>query len=185
MQTTDALARPGAWRRAAVLIPIALYPAPSVLLTVRSGQLTVHAGQVALPGGRPQPGELCPVATALRETHEEVGIESDRIEVIGLLDRFETISGYRVVPVVGLINQPVILRPCPREVGAVFWMPWQRVADPVSYRRHRIVRDGRRYLTHSVAAEHWPVWGATASILHQLACRITSGASSEPVYPSP
>ncbi len=168
-----------AWRprQAAVLVPIVLGPEPAVILTVRSDAMSSHAGQVALPGGRRSGQEPFPVTTALREAAEETGIAPADVQVLGLMRRFDTISAYRIVPVVGVLSTPPRLRPCPREVRAVFEVPLGRVFDPLSYRRHRVWHRHRSYEVWSMLSERWPIWGATASILGHMA-GLASGRSS-------
>lgn len=161
----------GPWRPrpAAVLVPIVLGPRPSLILTVRSGAMNRHAGQVALPGGGRNEEERFPVATALRETEEETGIPAAAVRVRGILRRFDTISAYRVIPVVGTLDMVPEIRLCPEEVRAVFQVPLERVLDPASYRRHRVRHRHREYEVWSMLSEHWPIWGATAAILAHLA----------------
>lgn len=161
----------GPWRPrpAAVLVPIVLGPEPCLILTVRSGAMHSHAGQVALPGGGRHADELFPVATALREAEEETGIAAASVRVRGLLRRFDTISAYRVIPVVGTLETMPEIRCCPTEVRAVFQVPLARVLDPASYRRHRVRHRHREYEVWSMLSERWPVWGATAAILAHLA----------------
>lgn len=131
-----------------------------------------HAGQVSLPGGGRDGDEQFPSTTALRETAEEVGLAADRVRLIGLLDHFDTISAYRVTPVVGWVDAPVCLQACPREVHEVFTVPLSQVLALDSYRQHQIKRNGLNYEFWSMkAAAHWPVWGATAAILRELALR--------------
>ncbi len=156
-------------RQAAVLVPILSGPEPSVLLTVRSDAMASHAGQVALPGGGRHQHESFPVATALREAAEETGLDANAVQVLGLLKRFDTISAYRVVPVVGVLARPGRLTPCPKEVRAVFEVPLQQVLDPAFYRQHRVRYRERDYQVWSMKSERWPIWGATASILGHLA----------------
>lgn len=167
----------GAWRprSAAVLIPILDGEQPEVLLTVRSRQLPQHGGQVALPGGGRQDDEDFPLQTALRETAEEVGIGSEYIEPLGFLDRFDTITGYRVVPVVALIRGNPRLVPCPSEVDSVFGLPWRMVVSPDSYRHHQVKRGRHSWELVSMAPAPRLVWGATAAILMQL-CRVWARA---------
>ncbi len=155
-------------RPAAVLIPILACKEPEVLLTVRSRQLPHHAGQVSLPGGGRQEGEPFPVETAVRETVEEVGIGRSLIEPLGLLDRFDTITGYRVAPVVALVHGDPRPEPCPNEVESVFCLPWSQVVHAGTYRRHHCIRDGHSYELYSMSSTPRLVWGATAAILHQL-----------------
>ncbi|QOC23610.1 CoA pyrophosphatase [Wenzhouxiangella sp. AB-CW3] len=163
---------PASWhpRPAAVLVPIIDSDDPEVLLTVRSRQLPHHAGQVSLPGGGCREPETFPVETALRETCEEIGIDTAMIEPLGLLDRYDTISGYRVVPVVARLSPEARLHPCPEEVESIFSLPWQVVIRQESYRRHRVVRGHHHYELVSMATRSPRlVWGATAAILMQLA----------------
>lgn len=160
------------WRPAAVLIAIVPAPEPAVILTVRPRGMAQHAGQVALPGGGRESDEDFPLATALRESHEEIGLEAARVRPLGLLDHFDTISAYRVTPVVGLIDSAEGLTPCPREVHELFTISLARVLDPASYRRHQIRRNDQQWAFWSMKAEGcWPIWGATAAILRELALR--------------
>ncbi len=163
-------------RAAAVLIPILESDAPEVLLTVRSRQLPRHAGQVSLPGGGRQDDEDFPLQTALRETAEEVGIGPSYIRPLGLLDQFDTITGYRVVPVVALVRGDPEPVPCPSEVDSVFGLPWKTVVCPESYRVHHVIRGRHRWELISMATTPRLVWGATAAILRQL-CEIWSQES--------
>jgi 8-oxo-dGTP pyrophosphatase MutT (NUDIX family) len=161
----------GQWqpRPAAVLIAILMQPEPSLVLTVRSQAMIKHAGQVALPGGGRSGFEAFPVQTALREAHEEVGIDPGGVRLLGFLDRFDTITAYRITPVVGRIDQPVTLKACPSEVREVFLLPLDHALDPSSYRRHEITRNGFTFEVWSMKFGTRPIWGATAAILHQLA----------------
>lgn len=163
----------GAWkpRPAAVLIPILLQPEPRVILTVRNPGMASHAGQVALPGGGRFADEGYPLETALREASEEVGMATDRVELLGLLDSFDTISAWRIIPVVGVISARVRLKPCSREVCEIFSLPLNQVLDSASYRRHVVTRQGHDYDMFSMNSGIRTVWGATAAILHDLASR--------------
>lgn len=156
-------------RLAAVLVPIVLEPEPSLILTVRSHALKSHAGQVAFPGGGRDPQESFPVATALREAQEEVGIEPAAVEVMGLTRCFDTITAYRIVPVVGIVRGALRLQACPREVLTVFRLPLVEALDRGSYRLHHVQHRRRRYEVLSMRSACWPVWGATAAILSHIA----------------
>jgi len=96
-----------------------------------------HSGEVAFPGGRADPGDPHPVATALRETEEELGLDPRQIEVLGQMRPFRTVSGYLVTPVVGLIPWPVALRPEPTEVAEVFSLPLDWLREP-AHRHNRL-----------------------------------------------
>lgn len=160
-------------RPAAVLIPIMYEPDPAVVLTVRSRRMTLHAGQVAFPGGGREDGEPFPLVTALRETSEEIGVERERLSVHGLLDRFDTITGYRIVPVVASIEGQPVLRPCPGEVEEIFTLPLSRVLDPGSYRHHTVIRDNHSHELTTLPHSRWMIWGATAAILHRFCQKMT------------
>lgn len=160
---------------AAVLVPIRLDAELGVILTVRSRHLPQHAGQVSLPGGGPDSGEVSPVATALREADEEIGIKVDQVRPLGLLARCDTITAYRITPVVGLIPASAVLRPNPAEVSEAFSVPLARVLDLSSYRSHRIERAGKTFEAWSMCSDHRPIWGATAAILRELALMVDRG----------
>ena len=105
---------------AAVLLPVVERKEPTVLFTERNANLKRHAGQVSFPGGRVEPDDVSLVQTALRETHEETGIESSFITVAGFLDAYETGTGYAVLPVVGLLSEGFALVPNTSEVANIF-----------------------------------------------------------------
>ena len=164
-------------RQAAVLLGLILRPEPELVLTVRSGEVSTHAGQVALPGGGREGREAFPVQTALRETLEETGIEPASVEVIGLMQCFDTITEYRIVPVVGIIEHRPTFRPCAREVRTVFTVPMARVLDPKSYCQHEVRRDGQTFEVWSMRTDCWPIWGATAAILAHFSALATGHSS--------
>ena len=163
-------------RPAAVLLPILDGPEPAVVLTLRSRRMSLHAGQVALPGGRRERNEPFPLTTALRETREEIGVDDGRMQVHGLLDRFDTITGYRIVPVVASISAEVRMVPCPREVEEIFTLPLAQVLDPERYRHHRVEREGQRYDLVTLPHPRWMIWGATAAILYHFCQKLTDQA---------
>lgn len=162
--------RPGPLIPAAVLVPLVQRDGiHTVLLTERTAHLADHAGQVAFPGGRAQAGDADPIATALRETQEEIGLPSDCITVIGRLDTYVTITGYEVTPVVGLLNAPYKARAEPNEVAAIFEVPLSLVIDRANYERQSREVEG---LTRNFFVLPFPghcIWGATAAMLMNLA----------------
>lgn len=109
--------------RAAVLIPLVMRDEATVLLTQRPSHMSSHAGQIAFPGGKIDPTDANAIAAALRETHEEVGIESRFIQVLGELPVYTTGSGFLVTPVLGLLEEGFALAPNPSEVADVFEVP--------------------------------------------------------------
>lgn len=154
---------------ASVLIPLVLRSTGiTVLLTQRTAHLNDHAGQVSFPGGRREESDTGQVATALREAHEEVGLDSAQVEVIGVLPEFWTSSGFRIAPVVGLVTPPLNLKLDDFEVADVFEPPLAFFLDRANWKRHSIKR-GEQW------REYWAlpwqgryIWGATAGIIVNL-----------------
>lgn len=160
---------------AAVLVPVvAREQGATVVLTVRTEQLRNHAGQVSFPGGRRDRGDDGPVANALRESHEEIGLAPDAVEILGFLDDYPTVTGFRITPVVGLLQPPARLRPDAGEVAEVFEVPLAVVADLASYRRRWLRRAGLRIPYYVVAHGERTIWGATAAMLRDLARRVAA-----------
>jgi 8-oxo-dGTP pyrophosphatase MutT (NUDIX family) len=154
---------------AAVLVPvIAAGPGPNVIFTKRAAGLADHAGEISFPGGRIEPGDADPVAAALRESEEELGLPPSCIEILGFLDLYETRTGFRVAPVVGLLTRPFELRPDPREVAEVLEVPFAHLLDPVNYRRHEAEAGGIKRHFHAVPYGGHVIWGATAGMLMNL-----------------
>ena len=153
---------------AAVLIGIREGVQPRLVFTVRDGRLQAHAGQVAFPGGRSDPDDDGAVATALRESEEEIGLDRSLVTPLGFLDRFETISGYCVTPVVARIAAQAQLYPAPAEVAEVFEVPLAFLLDPANLRRYTMeFRGCERPMVEFVHAGH-RIWGATAEMLCNL-----------------
>jgi 8-oxo-dGTP pyrophosphatase MutT (NUDIX family) len=166
-------------RTAAVLVPILAEDEPSVLLTRRADHLAQHAGQVSFPGGRAEDADASAVQTALREAHEEIGLPRDVVTPIGFLDRFDIISDYRVLPIVGLVKTPVQWRLDEREVAEVFSVPLEVALDPERYRGTTVLRDGVRYTVYALDWKGRNIWGATAAMLLNLAQRVARPQWSE------
>ena len=121
---------------AAVLIPVIAHPGElTILFTQRTTHLKSHAGQVSFPGGRAEPGDASAEFTALREAEEEIGLPAARVEILARLPDYRTRTGYRVTPVVGLIEPPLELVPDPREVAEVFEVPLAFLLDPRNCQR--------------------------------------------------
>ncbi|WP_239451741.1 CoA pyrophosphatase [Elioraea rosea] len=153
---------------AAVLVPIVARPEPTILLTLRGRHLKAHAGQVAFPGGRIEAGDADAVAAALREAEEEIGLAPRTVSVIGQLAEHITGTGYRVTPVIGMLEPPLLLSPDPAEVEEVFELPLAEVLDPAarSWREERLLGRIRRFWV--VRHERHLIWGATAAMLVAL-----------------
>ena len=158
-------------RQAAVLIPVTrlCHGQSELVLTVRSANLKHHAGQISLPGGSTDPADSDVTATALRESEEEIGLRPEQVEIIGQLGELMMPSGFRITPVVGLIDNELVFQPCPIEVADVFRVPLALVLDPGSYRQSSYrYRDQNRAVLE-LHYEDYRIWGATAAILHHLA----------------
>ena len=151
---------------AAVLVPIVNRPEGlQVLLTQRSADLPDHPGQISFPGGRVEPDDASSDAAALREAAEEVGLPPARVYVLGHLSDYETVTGYRVTPVVGWVEPPFALTPDPVEVADVFEVPLAFVLDPANQQRHfRMLGALRRDFWAIPYGERY-IWGATAAML--------------------
>lgn len=159
-----------ALRASAVLIPIVRRgDALTVLLTRRSEKLRAHQGQVSFPGGRQDPEDACLRVTALREAEEEIGLPASGVEVIGFLDDYPTLTGFRVTPVVGFVPAPPeVWRPAEAEVAEIFEMPLGRALDPATYRQKTLMREGLRLPFYEFDHGAHRVWGATAGMLKAL-----------------
>jgi 8-oxo-dGTP pyrophosphatase MutT (NUDIX family) len=157
---------------AAVLVPVILGEQPSILLTKRTSHLTKHAGQISFPGGRIDPEDSGPEAAALREAHEEIGLNAGSVEVLGRLTDHVTGTGYRITPVLSVLPPDLSYRLSPHEVESIFELPMRVVLDPDAPRRQRQhVRGIWRDYWVWPHPEHF-IWGATAAILVQLAQRL-------------
>lgn len=154
---------------AAVLVPlIDRADGMTVLLTQRTAHLNSHAGQISFPGGRVEHGDATPESTALRETEEEIGLPSSHIELVGRLNTRHTGTGYRVVPVVGLIDPPFPLEPDPGEVAEIFEVPLGFVLDPANHRLETRIQGGMERQFYALAYRDYFIWGLTARLLVNL-----------------
>lgn len=155
---------------AAVLIPLVTHDhGLTAILTQRTEHLNDHAGQVSFPGGRHEPHDDGPVATALREAHEEIGLEPDTVEIIGSLDAQDTSTGFSVVPVVGLVAPVYSLTLDSFEVAEAFEVPLAFLFDGRNKRREEMFWRGRRrvYDVYDDYEGH-KIWGVTARIIGSL-----------------
>jgi len=158
--------REGPLTPAAVLVPIVnRREGLQALLTQRSANLPDHPGQISFPGGRVEPADVDHASAALREAEEEVALAPSKVEVLGELATYETVTGYRVTPVVGWIEPPIALRPDPVEVAEIFEVPLAFLLDPANHQRHfRMLGDRRRDYWAMPYGERY-IWGVTAAIL--------------------
>jgi len=157
---------------AAVLVPIVMNAAPSLLLTRRTAHLKKHAGQVSFPGGRIDPEDADAEAAALREAHEEIALDPSNVEIIGRMDDYVTGTGYIITPVIGLLPPGLSYLPSPHEVDSVFEFPFSVLLDPDAPRRQKQhVRGHWREYWVWPHPDHF-IWGATAAIMHHLAGKL-------------
>ncbi len=154
---------------AAVLIGLVEHrDVTTVLLTLRTDHLEDHPGQVSFPGGKSEPGDGSPEATAIRETEEETGLHRRHIDVIGRLDDYETRTGFRIAPIVAMITPPFDLTPDPFEVAEVFEVPLDFLLDPANHQRHSRQFEGAEREFYAMPYGDYYIWGATAGILINL-----------------
>lgn len=159
-------------RQAAVLVPVVRRAQPGLLLTRRSPMLRKHPGQVAFPGGTVDSTDASLIAAALREAHEEVAIPPDAVEVIGTLPPVDSVTGFQVTPVVGVIPPDLPYRACEDEVAAVFEMPLVEALRLGRYHPLDIHRRGSSHRVWLSWYQHYFVWGMTAGIIRELALQI-------------
>lgn len=160
-------------RQAAVMVVLDRSgPTPQVVLTKRSSELKHHPGQIAFPGGKKDDSDPSLEAAALREVREEIGLPSERIDLLGSLAAHETVTGFSVTPFIGLIDHAFTPTPEPGEVAEVFRVPLAHVLDPTRFRVEDRNWHGitRRY--YAVPYGPYYIWGATARILRSLAERM-------------
>jgi 8-oxo-dGTP pyrophosphatase MutT (NUDIX family) len=167
---------------AAVLVPIINRPTGlSLLLTQRNADLPDHPGQISFPGGRAEPQDATLADTALREAVEEIGLSPDRVVILGELASYETVTGYKVTPVVGWLEPPFELKPDPIEVADIFEVPLSFLLDRINHQRHfRLIGDNRVDFWAIPYGERY-IWGATAAmllILDHTLCDIDSAETS-------
>jgi 8-oxo-dGTP pyrophosphatase MutT (NUDIX family) len=156
------------WRPAAVLLPIVNRPGGlSVLLTLRTSNLRAHSGQVAFPGGKIDAGET-PREAALREAQEEIGLEERFVEPLGWLDPYFTGTGFRIAPLVALVEPSFALRINTLEVDEVFETPFAFLMDAANHRLEEREWRGRRRRYYAMPHEGRHIWGATAGMLRDL-----------------
>ena len=160
-------------RPAAVLIPVIERPSgPSVLLTERPHSMASHAGQVAFPGGKVDACDADEVAAALREAHEEVGIDPAHVELIGRAAPYVSGSAFRITPVLGLLPADFIAVPEPGEVDEVFETPLSFLMDPANHATGEGVWKGRTRTFYDIPHNGHRIWGVTAGIIRELYLRV-------------
>jgi 8-oxo-dGTP pyrophosphatase MutT (NUDIX family) len=156
---------------AAVLVAITDKPQPGVVLTVRREHLRTHAGQIAFPGGRLDPGEDA-IAAALREAHEEIRLQPQEVELVGSIEPYCTITGYRVTPVIGVISPGLGLQSHEPEVADWFEAPLDYLLDCSNHHRQRALFQGKSRHYYEIVWNDRRIWGATAAMIVNLSRRL-------------
>ena len=156
-------------------MPVVARPEPTVLLTQRTPDLSTHSGQIAFPGGKIDPTDASPLAAALREAQEEVGLDPHFIEPLGYLDLYLTFSGYRILPVVARVSADYRMTLNPHEVADAFEVPLEFLMHPDNHQLLQRDWKGvqRRYFAMPFGERY--IWGVTAGILRNLYERIYRG----------
>lgn len=154
-----------ALRPAAVLLLVVNHYEPTVVFTQRTAHLADHAGQISFPGGRCDDDDCTPERTALREAREEVGVDDQRIEILGRLPEYRTSTGFAVTPIVGWAEPPLSFRPDPQEVAEVFEVPLAFLLDPGNHRYESAFYKGRMRKYWAMPYGQRFIWGATAGML--------------------
>lgn len=167
----DVAAPEGPLTPAAVLFAIRA-ETRTVILTKRSARLKHHPGQIAFAGGKQDAGDASLIATALREAGEEIGLSAEMVEVLGPLPPHQTVTGYRITPVLAVVRGA--FRPAPEagEVSEVFEVPLAHLVDPARYRIESRRWQGRKRRFYAIPYGPYYIWGATARILRAFADRV-------------
>jgi 8-oxo-dGTP pyrophosphatase MutT (NUDIX family) len=156
---------------AAVLVAVTDRAEPGVILTQRTETLRRHAGQVAFPGGRLDPGEDA-VAAALREAEEEIALPRNAVRVVGPADRYVTVTGFEVTPVIGVVPADLPLAPAAAEVADWFEVPLAHLLDPANHQEREVDWQGQRRRYYEIPWQDRRIWGATAAMIVNLAHRL-------------
>jgi 8-oxo-dGTP pyrophosphatase MutT (NUDIX family) len=157
---------------AAVLVAVTDRPDPGVILTQRTETLSHHPGQISFPGGRIDPGDSGAIAAALREAEEEIALPRDLVTVIGEADRYQTITGFDVTPVIGVVPPDLVLVPSAAEVALVFEVPLGFVLDSANHVEATVEWQGRNRHFYEISWEGHRIWGATAAMIVNLSRRL-------------
>lgn len=156
---------------AAVLVAITDRAEPGVILTRRTETLRRHAGQVAFPGGRIDPGEDA-ITAALREAEEEIALPREQVALVGPADRYVTVTGFQVTPVIGVVPPDLPLTPSVAEVADWFEVPLAFLLDPANHAEREVDWQGRRRRYYEILWNERRIWGATAAMIVNLARRL-------------
>ena len=145
---------------------------PGVILTRRTETLRKHAGQIAFPGGRIDSTDADAVAAALREAWEEIGLDPEKVDVIGAVDRYRTITGFDVTPVLAVVPEGLAFTPAEAEVADVFEVPLAHLLNPANHVAASGEWRGRIRHYHEINWQGRRIWGATAAMIVNLSRRL-------------
>ena len=164
-------------KQAAVLIPLIEQAGElSVLLTKRASHLKHHAGQISFPGGKVEASDSSRADTALREAEEEIGLARRHVNILGQLKDYHTITGYNVTPIVAMVNVPldlnIDLTIDSNEVAEVFTVPLSHFIDTNNHTKVATYHRGNKHFVYFMPYQHHQIWGATATILADLAAHL-------------
>lgn len=157
---------------AAVLIAITDRAEPGVILTRRARHLRKHAGQIAFPGGRLDKNDRDAVAAALREAQEEVALDPGHVEIIGVLDRYHTLTGFDIHPVLGVIPPGLRFTPQADEVETLFEAPLDFLLSPANRTPKEVEFQGATHHYYEIFWGEHRIWGVTAAIIANLSKRL-------------
>lgn len=183
---------------ASVLVPVVGREQPSLVLTRRTTHLSAHAGQISFPGGRAEPDDPDAPSTALREAHEEIGLQPEHVKVLGVLPSYHTVTGFAVTPVIAWLPALPAFRPDPTEVADIFCVPLAFLMNPENHQL-RVIEPhqspgGERirfyampYSSPAHQGQEFFIWGATASIIrnfyHFLSAAYLQSTTDRPTAP--
>ncbi|PCI05767.1 MAG: CoA pyrophosphatase [Hyphomicrobiales bacterium] len=160
-------------KEAAILMPLVEREGEmSLLLTKRADKLSSHSGQIAFPGGKIDADDAGPEAAALREAHEEVGLATDQVEILGRLPDYYTGSGYKIAPIIGIMNADAVVEANPDEVDYIFEVPLSFLMNPDNHIRGSRIFEGRERHFFEMPFEEHHIWGITAGMIRVLYDRL-------------
>ncbi len=177
-------------QEAVAAVLVLLYPDGDdwrVIFTRRTYEVASHKGEISFPGGLQEEGDISTLDTALRETREELGLDTDKVRILGQLEAVHTmVSGFLIHPFVGILPERPTYRPSLHEVAEVIEASLRRLADPAIFRAEEYSGDGRRHILYyfDYDDDH-VIWGATARILKQLVERYRRTGDVERLFEPP
>lgn len=167
-ESRDWVVRPNLREAAVMITAVDHHDGATLILTKRADHLRKHAGQIAFPGGSIDPEDASPEAAALREMEEEIGLDPAAVEVLGRLPDYSTGSGFRIAPVLGIVQPGFSLSINPVEVDAVFEVPLAFLMDPANHARNSLIFAERERFFYEMPFGERRIWGVTAGVIRTL-----------------